>query len=363
MRKLLRESTITLLASVIAAASCVTVLASDDFDPKPPIKVYIDGKLQSFPDQKPIIENDRVLTPMRVIFEALEMDVDWNDETKTVVASKGDVAIRFVINEPAIVRNGDSVQLDVAPKILNDRTLVPLRAIAESFEGSRVDWADATRSVYIISPERLLEASKTGGYFDKPNANSYANPIGESIIGKELGNLIKDTVGNPSEKLAGESTSNPTNASEEILDKPEIDERYLTYVGKTYGALSKECGGVLTNIAIQDVPVTFFNDGTQAFFRNDMDSGYSFGESFASLPDNYISTDIVTSATQFFSSENVSYDNIKTAYAGFSALPALPNDYDASGAPLYTSSLKYEGYLILVNFTDKIADLVTVTAI
>ena len=52
---------------------------------EPPITVVLDGEILVF-DQEPIIQKDRVLVPMRVIFEALGATVDWNAQTKTVTA-------------------------------------------------------------------------------------------------------------------------------------------------------------------------------------------------------------------------------------------------------------------------------------
>lgn len=51
------------------------------------ITVTLNGKEIQF-DQPPIMVNDRTLVPMRAIFEALDVYVKWNDATKTVKAFK-----------------------------------------------------------------------------------------------------------------------------------------------------------------------------------------------------------------------------------------------------------------------------------
>ena len=44
--------------------------------------------------------------------------------------------------------NGEKITLDVPPQVVNDRTLVPARAVAESF-GADVKWDGSTRTVII----------------------------------------------------------------------------------------------------------------------------------------------------------------------------------------------------------------------
>ena len=84
-------------------------------------------------DQPPIIENGRTLVPLRAIFEELGAVVDWDDSTKTANAEKDGVHISIQINSNNMYKNGSPIALDVPAKIVNGRTLVPARAIAESF--------------------------------------------------------------------------------------------------------------------------------------------------------------------------------------------------------------------------------------
>lgn len=99
-------------------------------------------------DQEPIIENDRVLVPVRKIFEALGAAVSWTERTQTVTAKKDATVIVLQIGTYTMVQNGTIVTLDVAPKIVGDRTLVPIRAVSESF-GAQVDWLEKSHTVQI----------------------------------------------------------------------------------------------------------------------------------------------------------------------------------------------------------------------
>jgi len=115
--------------------------------PAQEIKVLVNGTALTF-DQPPIIENGRTLVPLRAIFEALGADVDWEQSTQTVTAVKDDITIVLKIGDAFLTKNGERITLDVPAKIVGGRTLVPARAVAESF-GAEVGWDQTTRTVTI----------------------------------------------------------------------------------------------------------------------------------------------------------------------------------------------------------------------
>ena len=112
------------------------------------IKVILNGTAIDFADVAPQIINDRTMVPLRAIFEALGAEVAWDDATKTVTAVKEDVTIKMTIGASSFTRNDETVALDSPATIVDARTLVPVRAIAESF-GSEVGWDGATKTVTI----------------------------------------------------------------------------------------------------------------------------------------------------------------------------------------------------------------------
>lgn len=113
------------------------------------IKVTVNGEYVAF-DRSPIIENDRTLVPFRAIFEKLGAKVDWDNDTRTVTAVKDGTTITLKIGEKAININGENKELDAASQIVNDRTLVPVRAISEAL-GCKVEWDGDTKTVIIKS--------------------------------------------------------------------------------------------------------------------------------------------------------------------------------------------------------------------
>lgn len=128
---------------MLITSAVIPVMAEND------IQVKLDGKTLSF-DVPPQIINDRTMVPLRAIFEALGATVDWNQETKTVTSTKGDTTIKLTIDSNTMYVNDNTVTLDSPACVVDDRTLVPVRAISEAYN-TKVDWNGDTRTVVISS--------------------------------------------------------------------------------------------------------------------------------------------------------------------------------------------------------------------
>lgn len=113
------------------------------------IRVTVNGTQLVF-DQQPIMENDRVLVPVRAIFEALGATVEWNPENELVTAQKDGQTVKLQIGNRLMTQNGAPVLLDVGPKLVGSRTLVPVRAVSESF-GAQVDWIASSLTVVVTT--------------------------------------------------------------------------------------------------------------------------------------------------------------------------------------------------------------------
>lgn len=111
------------------------------------ITVFVNGDKVKF-DQKPFIDNSRTLVPMRAIFEALKAEVIWNGEERTITVNKGKNNIFLEIDSNKIKVNGKEKSIDVPAKIVNNRTVVPLRAISEALS-SNVEWYPKSRTILI----------------------------------------------------------------------------------------------------------------------------------------------------------------------------------------------------------------------
>lgn len=118
------------------------------------IKVILNGNTLQF-DQPPVISKGRTLVPMRAILEALGASVEWDSETKSVTSAKDNTVVLLTVGSTTMTysKAGESivnVTLDAPPEIINGRTMIPARAIAEAFDCD-VKWDSATRTVTITS--------------------------------------------------------------------------------------------------------------------------------------------------------------------------------------------------------------------
>lgn len=115
--------------------------------------IEVDGEIVKF-DQYPVNKNGRLLVPIRAIFEKMGYALVWDAETRTAHAAKGDSGISVQIGNKTIFYTVDGVsgkyECDVAPVILNDRTLIPLRGVVES-AGSVVEWDEETGTARIAT--------------------------------------------------------------------------------------------------------------------------------------------------------------------------------------------------------------------
>lgn len=133
------------------------------------ITVTLNGDKIEF-DVQPQLIDDRTMVPLRKIFEAMGAVVDWDNDTQTVTATKDDKVVTAKINDRNLYINGVAKTLDVPPMIIDGRTLVPARFVAESF-GANVDWVDNTQTVVIRTADSTISKSLTfvsdpSGYFE-----------------------------------------------------------------------------------------------------------------------------------------------------------------------------------------------------
>jgi len=144
-----------------------TMLIGDVEELDNSIKVQLDGEYVDFTDENgnvvnPEIINNRTMVPMRKIFEIFSADVNWDNETRTVVAKTDAKEITLTINSDKaklknLVTNEEKeIVLDSVPVLLNNRTMVPVRFIAESLE-KEVGWDADERTVIIIDFEKIIE--------------------------------------------------------------------------------------------------------------------------------------------------------------------------------------------------------------
>ena len=100
-------------------------------------------------DTPAVIRNNRTFVPIRFISEALGAYVDWDGRERSFTIKRRGHLTKAIIGERTVYADGTPVEMDVAPFIYNDRSMVPVRFIAESL-GCKVGWVEADREVLII---------------------------------------------------------------------------------------------------------------------------------------------------------------------------------------------------------------------
>lgn len=134
---------------IIFAISLFLFYSAGETMAEPPL-VILDGQTLVFEDAQPHIQDGRTLVPLRAIFEELGADISWDAESRTVRAEKDESVISLQIGKKKAIKNGKSLLLDVAPCIVDSRTMVPLRFVSESL-GAGVEWFENARLISISS--------------------------------------------------------------------------------------------------------------------------------------------------------------------------------------------------------------------
>lgn len=133
------------------------------------IRVLIDGQsLQT--EVAPTAINDRTMVPMRAIFEALGATVDWDESSGTVTGTKNGTVISLTIGSATAFINGEARTLDVPAQVINERTMIPARFVSEAL-GAQVDW-DADN--------QIVNITTSGNSTGFPSPSNSSNPMNQS---------------------------------------------------------------------------------------------------------------------------------------------------------------------------------------
>lgn len=188
-----------LLTCVIITSLSTNVFAQED------ISVIVDGKEVIFADVKPMIMNNRTFVPVRALSESLGAKVDWDGDSQIVTITKHETRPTKIIfentkeektyeqvyyntmlqiNSNILVSYKDFSQLtitsdetmDVTPVIINGRTMLPARYVANSL-GYDVSWNEKTRTVTCSFTGVLQEESEEKGI-----VHTDTNPLDTDIV-------------------------------------------------------------------------------------------------------------------------------------------------------------------------------------
>jgi len=97
----------------------------------------------------PAIVNGRTLVPIRAIAEAMGGSVDWNEGTRTVTIDCARRQVEMTIDSKIMYVDGSAQEMDIAAQTINDRTVLPVRFVSEAL-GCAIEWIGSTREVVIV---------------------------------------------------------------------------------------------------------------------------------------------------------------------------------------------------------------------
>ncbi|MBE6915990.1 MAG: hypothetical protein E7471_05080 [Ruminococcaceae bacterium] len=154
----MKRKLLVVLLAVFALCSClVSALANAPADVVVSLQIEnplmevngVSTEIDAGRGTKPQVTQGRTLVPIRAIIESFGGTVDWNPNTQTVTLAMESDVITLTINSKTAYLNQKAHTLDVAPAIINARTMLPIRFIAEGFNLG-VAWDGEDRTVYII---------------------------------------------------------------------------------------------------------------------------------------------------------------------------------------------------------------------
>jgi len=124
-------------------------------------KAFVMGTEKNL-DVAPTVLNGRTFLPVRFVAENFGCVVNWDEATQTVIIEKEDKIIALVIGESSIRISGDYQAIDAAPYVTEGRTMVPIRVIAEAI-GMQVEYYDP--GLIVIGPHAKSFSPSTAEAF------------------------------------------------------------------------------------------------------------------------------------------------------------------------------------------------------
>ena len=132
---------------------------------------------------------ERTLFPLRLVSEALGATVEWKEEERQAVVTRGETQLVFTMGSPVALVNGEEMPLPdgVGPCLVScmgeERTVVPLRFLAENLD-FRVRWEDATRTVYLADGEAVLAGFRVA--LDAGHGGYSSGAVYEGVYEKDI---------------------------------------------------------------------------------------------------------------------------------------------------------------------------------
>lgn len=314
---------VKLLMCLLLILPIYSVSASD-------IKIMLDGNELLF-DVPPQLINERTMVPVRAIFEALGASVEWDPDFQLVTSIKDNNTVHMQIGNNNMLVNGTTLPLDAPSVIVDGRTLVPVRAVAEAFNAD-VKWDGETKTVFIDTFEEYLcypntaipdycdiyNILPTQTYLtDAKDAYWYHYPINEELLSDYISYLVteknftlvkfeKVTTGIGYELSKGDNVMLLFIYENEFVLAPTTHSRYAAFYGAQQSSNNNaEQTNVNSALTVNNVqfPLTLWSDEDEPVFlgkitTNKYDSE-SISNSYGDYGSRYSSTSIFNNYSKY----------------------------------------------------------------
>ncbi|PYE47582.1 copper amine oxidase-like protein [Paenibacillus barcinonensis] len=182
MRKAGGSQVKKVMSALAVSAMLMSALPLSVMDAAARISIYInDAELPSA--QAPVMKAGRVLVPLRSIFEGLDAEVKYSNQTKRITATRGDQEVSLTLGSKVAYINGQLTMLDVPASTIRGNTMVPIRFVSEAF-GEKVFWNSRNQRVDIqttsSTPETPVDNTQLAAW------NIYGSVSGSNGDGRDL---------------------------------------------------------------------------------------------------------------------------------------------------------------------------------
>jgi uncharacterized protein YrzB (UPF0473 family) len=252
------------------------------------IPVYLNGEQIVFDsnDAQPQIFSNRTYVPIRKTAESLGLTIDWNSKTETLTFTREGITVAHTMRSDIVYVNGEPVRFDTKSINKNNRTLMPVRMLAESI-GADVEWDSTKRCVNITTStpkveavsasqtviasgtEVTLTAATTGGATSVKFVDADTN----ASVG-EVTQYTEDSTG--TRTFTCKVT--PTNTTSDSIVK-----NYYVYAGTSSGYIEslESCGKIVVMVS-SDTTTTTTETTTETTTKSTSDSSLGVQDDYVS---------------------------------------------------------------------------------
>ncbi|MGF6356367.1 hypothetical protein ABIE27_004284 [Paenibacillus sp. 4624] len=181
MRKAGGNQVKKVMSALAVSAMLMSALPTSVMDAAARISIYINGT-EVPAVQAPVMKAGRVLVPLRSIFEGIDAEVQFNNRTKTITATRGDQEVTLTLGSKAAYINGQLNVMDVPASTIKGSTMVPIRFVSEAF-GEKVFWNSRSQRVDVkttYTPETPVDDTQFSAW------NIYGSVSGGNGDGRDL---------------------------------------------------------------------------------------------------------------------------------------------------------------------------------